>query len=98
MYLIDGWKNKGGTGERFCKCGSWKQHWINFSGKTWPDECSVSGCSNTATLGAHIYNPSSSDTSEYIVPVCNSCNKRTDEFSLESGTILVSANKQKTCW
>lgn len=23
-----GWKNKNGTSERNCKCGSWKDHWI----------------------------------------------------------------------
>lgn len=23
----DGWKNKNGTSERSCKCGSWKTHW-----------------------------------------------------------------------
>ncbi|NLJ73349.1 MAG: hypothetical protein GX333_10090 [Syntrophomonadaceae bacterium] len=28
---IGGWKNKAGTGTRSCKCGSWKQHWINAS-------------------------------------------------------------------
>ena len=29
-----GWKNKVGTAERACKCGSWKNHWIKFSGKS----------------------------------------------------------------
>lgn len=29
----NGWKNKAGTQDRKCKCGSWKQHWINNSGK-----------------------------------------------------------------
>lgn len=37
----NGWKNKVGTQDRECKCGSWKQHWINFSGKKWPEKCSV---------------------------------------------------------
>ena len=45
-----GWKNKGGTGVRSCKCGSWEQHWLNYSGKSWPTQCSVFGCSNQATL------------------------------------------------
>ena len=51
-----GWKNKKGTSIRFCNCGSWKQHWLNYSGITWPEVCSVEGCKNKPTLGAHIYN------------------------------------------
>ena len=90
-----GWKNKVGTQGRECKCGSWKQHWINNSGKRWPEKCSVSGCNNAATLGAHIYN--SDVAGERIMPACPICNKRTDEFMLKSGVTLVLANKQKTC-
>lgn len=89
------WKNKNGTGDRYCNCGSWKNHWINNSGKHWPIECSVLGCNNIATLGAHIINKNVSG--EYIVPVCNSCNKLDSEFDLKGGVMLVSANKQKTC-
>ena len=49
------WKNKKGTGDRKCKCGSWKQHWKNFSGQTWPNTCTVSGCLNIATDGLHVF-------------------------------------------
>ena len=91
----EGWKNKSGTAERSCLCGTWKQHWINNSGKTWPSTCSVAGCSNAATLGAHVYN--ADVTGEKIVPMCDSCNKRNDEFSLKGGVTLVTANKSKSC-
>lgn len=91
----DGWKNKGGTGLRSCKCKTWKQHWINNSGEKWPDKCSIKGCNNSATLGAHIYNPNVEG--ERIVPACDSCNKLESEFSLKGGVTLVSANKSKTC-
>lgn len=91
----DGWKNKVGTGERSCSCGTWSQHWINFSNKKWPKTCSVSGCSNEATLGAHVYNHNVSG--ERIVPMCNSCNKLKDEFSLKGGVTAVHANQSKTC-
>ena len=67
-----GWKNKKGTGNRTCKCRTWKDHWINYSGKSWPTTCSVEGCTNKATLGAHIYN--SKVNGERIVPACDSCN------------------------
>ena len=90
-----GRKNKKGTGERSCKCGSWKQHWINNSGKSWPEKCSVLGCNNSATLGAHVIN--SEVSGEYIIPACDSCNKLSSEFNLKGGTTLVPANKQKTC-
>lgn len=34
---------------------------------------------------------------EKIIPACDSCNKKTGEFSLKEGVTLVSANKQETC-
>lgn len=92
-----GWKNKKGTALRSCKCESWKKHWINCSGREWPKTCSVLGCSNDATLGAHIYNTNPEVTGEYIIPACDECNKRSEKFSLKESTCLVSANKQKTC-
>jgi len=52
----DGWKNKAGTGNRSCRCGSWKQHWINATGKSWPKKCFIAGFDNDATLDAHIIN------------------------------------------
>lgn len=94
---IDGWKNKRGTSIRSCKCGSWKQHWINGSKKAWPKYCCVAGCTGTAEVGAHVYNTSSDVHGEYIVPACKGCNALTDEFSLKGGITLVPANKQKTC-
>jgi hypothetical protein len=92
---IAGWKNKKGTGIRNCICGSWKNHWINFSGKKWPGECSVLGCSEKATLGAHIINPDVSG--ERIVPMCDSCNKLVCNLSLKSGITAVPANTAITC-
>lgn len=89
------WKNKKGTGTRSCNCGTWKQHWINGSGKTWPTSCSISNCSNSATLGAHIFN--SEVEGERIVPACDSCNKLNDKFNLKGGITLVLANQSNTC-
>jgi hypothetical protein len=90
-----GWKNKNGTGIRDCKCGSWKNHWVKYSGKEWPDECSVADCVKEATLGAHVFNPDVSG--EKIVPMCDSCNKLSESFSLKLGFIPVSANTAVTC-
>lgn len=93
----EGWKNKGGTAGRACKCGSWKQHWINGSGETWPSQCCVAGCTASAEVGAHVYNVSDEVHGEFIVPACKGCNALTEEFTLKGGVTLISANKQKTC-
>ena len=91
----NGWKNKGGTGERACSCGTWKQHWLNYSGKSWPSVCSVQGCSAAPVLGGHVINTSVSG--EKIVPMCSSCNGLDTTFNLDGGVSLVSANKAETC-
>ena len=96
--ILNGWKNKKGTSDRKCTCGSWKQHWINVSGKKWPKVCSIRGCNNEATLGAHIFHPNVEG--EQIVPSCEACNNPSDKdgaFSLKSDTVYVPANKSKTC-
>jgi hypothetical protein len=90
-----GWANKSGTTPRSCNCGSWKDHWIKFAKKPWPDSCSVSGCSSKPTLGAHIFNPAV--TGERIAPMCDSCNKITVTFTLKGSITLPSANVSKTC-
>jgi hypothetical protein len=89
------WSNKGGTADRSCACGTWKQHWINFSQKTWPDQCSVSNCTSKPTLGGHVIN--SAVTGERIVPLCDSCNKLSGTFTLKGGVTVPSANKAETC-
>lgn len=86
----NGWKNKVGTGNRICKCGSWKQHWINYSGKVWPATCSVEGCQHIPVLGAHVYNKDVQG--ERIVPMCDRCNKRDKYFSLKNNVACVYAN------
>ena len=90
-----GWANKGGTAGRHCKCGTWKAHWLSGTSKSWPDKCSVSGCTSKPTLGAHIYNPNV--TGERIAPFCDGCNKLAGKFNLNGGVTLVTANKHKSC-
>ena len=93
--IVTGWKNKIGTGLRDCSCGTWKQHWINYANKEWPSSCSVNGCCNVPTLGAHIIN--SDVTGEKIVPMCDSCNGLGETFTLKGGVTLPSANTSDTC-
>lgn len=91
----NGWSNKSGTSNRSCSCGTWKKHWLNFSGKAWPDNCSVLGCINKPTLGAHIINPKVAG--ERIVPICSNCNNEIGTFSLRVNVNLPFANISKTC-
>ncbi|GAB7259000.1 hypothetical protein DaDZ19_06650 [Dickeya ananatis] len=70
----DNWSNKGGTAERDCSCGSWKDHWLKITGKPWPSVCAVSECTAPPVLGAHVYH--ADVTGERIVPMCDSCNKK----------------------
>jgi hypothetical protein len=95
MYFpLSGWKNKNGTSERSCNCGSWKNHWINNSGSAWPTFCSASDCMQRAEVGAHVINYSFKD--EWIIPLCYACNQRTDVFSISIFASPVPANKEKT--
>ncbi len=90
-----GWTNKKGTGERYCNCKTWKQHWLNFSKQQWPISCSVKGCYNSPTLGGHVIN--SAVTGEHIIPMCSSCNGLDKNFNLNGGVTVVPANKAETC-
>jgi hypothetical protein len=92
---VNGWSNKKGTSVRNCACGTWKQHWLNYSYKSWPAICSVKGCSEYPSLGAHIINPNV--TGEKIVPMCYSCKGLNSEFDLDGGVTLVNAEASETC-
>ena len=89
------WKNKKGTGERTCVCGSWKNHWIKFAKKDWPECCSVKECGNAPVLGAHVIN--AEVEGERIVPMCDSCNKLQESFDLKGEVTVVRANTRETC-
>lgn len=89
------WKNKITKKDHTCQCGSWKYHWVRFSGRSWPLTCSIKGCRKRATVGAHIYSKDVDD--EKIIPACVECSKLEGEFSLKNHAYLVSADKKLTC-
>lgn len=91
----DGWANKVGTGAKDCTCGSWSDHWLQFSGLPWPARCAVRDCGARPTVGAHIYNDAVPGV--WIAPMCASCNALFYSFSLKPETQLVSANPATTC-
>jgi hypothetical protein len=90
-----GWSNKKSKVERLCKCGTWKQHWINEAEKPWPATCSIQGCPNKPTVGAHITN--TAIAGEKIVPMCDSCAAAIGTFTLKGEVTVPSGNKAITC-
>ncbi len=88
-------KNIIGTADNECKCGSWLDHWENFSGYS-AVMCSENSCFNSDLEGAHVQKISLFDDSWYIVPLCKKHNKSKEILNVGT-TILVSANKNKTC-
>ena len=89
-------KNINGTSQNRCTCGSWIQHWRNFSEQT-ATVCRAKGCSRNDIVGAHVQIDKTYDNHWYIVPFCHLHNSAEGKIELVSGTNLVSANKSKTC-
>ena len=46
-------------------------------------------------VGGHVYQADSDDKTQYIVPLCKTCNASNDELVLRPGTIAVSANQSQ---
>lgn len=88
--------NINGTADNKCSCGSWKQHWINYSGTSWPHYCCVRGCMHRAEVGAHVQKANGSNR-WYIAPFCSSHNNKTYSLEISDATKLVSANRSETC-
>lgn len=88
--------NINGTATRRCNCGSWIQHWHNFTGRT-ATMCKAEGCSRRDVVGAHVRKNGVRDQSHYIVPLCNLHNRQTSGVKINKGTVLVPANKSFTC-
>lgn len=84
------------TSDRTCPCGTWISHWENFSG-TEGEMCSAVGCVERNVLGAHVRKVGAEDRNEYIIPFCDSHNKRNDEILVRNATVFISANKNLTC-
>ena len=91
-------KNINGTSDNTCKCGSWLDHWKNFSGQSVPTYCPEEGCIQNPEVGAHVQKDSSADSSWYIVPLCKIHNGQTGQsIAISESVRLVSANVSSTC-
>ena len=89
-------KNIKGTTTRKCNCGSWIEHWRNYSNQS-ATICRAKGCSRHDIVGAHVKKCNSNDNHEYIVPFCKFHNQQTDCIEINDGTILTPANRAITC-
>jgi hypothetical protein len=89
-------KNLIGTGGKSCSCGSWLQHWENNTITRVPLLCVANGCNNFAKVGGHVKKTDTGANDAFIIPICDSCNNLTEEYTVLDGH-FVSANKSKTC-
>lgn len=89
--------NVNGTSGLACKCGSWFNHWRNYSGQAF-SYCLAVKCFEKPEVGAHVQKEDASDRDWYIIPLCQKHNAETGK-SLEvyDGLVLVSADARKTC-
>ncbi|HUS70082.1 MAG TPA: hypothetical protein VM075_04805 [Anaerolineae bacterium] len=91
-------RNINGTSQKTCKCGSWLDHWKNFSGQSLPTYCPQLSCLQKPEVGAHVQKDSATDGSWYIVPLCKAHNAKTGEsLDISDSVKLVSANVSQTC-
>lgn len=99
LMETEGWTNVKGSGNRVtCKCRSWKNHWLKYSGKKqWPNYCCVKGCTETAEDGGHVKNQNVEG--EWIIPLCKTHNNPncTEEFEICNNTYGAPANRAETC-
>jgi hypothetical protein len=70
---------------------SWLEYWERYTG-TKAYYCSSTDCRNSATVGAHVQKADGFDKRYYIVPLCSSCNQRTDSFYVNATLVPVPSN------
>ena len=81
-------KNVIGSGRFSAPAGyrSWLDYWEKKTGSK-AFFCSASNCFSSNLVGAHVQKANSTDNRWYIIPLCSSCNQRTDTFEV-SGTLV----------
>ena len=65
---------------------SWLDYWSKHKGKAL--FCGAKDCLGSAEVGGHVVKVDSDDKSIYIVPLCKSCNPRTDEYYVLESKLL----------
>ena len=63
---------------------SWKEYWLEQTGRDWPKTCCFEECEKEACLGGHVYIEEYQTRAQFILPICNSCNSAVlNDFSRE---------------
>lgn len=91
---VDGFHNDNNNNNTILRTAS--AHWYRHAGSR-RSTCSVIGCSNPATVGAHVHELTSKrggDWSHWIVPMCHRCNMSPDDLPVDIRVALISANTQ----
>lgn len=66
---------------------SWLEYWKAYKGDV--TYCKADGCLGKDLVGAHVRKAYSlTDQHLYIVPLCKSCNQRTDIFKVPDDALL----------
>ena len=69
---------------------SWLDYWVTQARQV---AYFCPACGNSADIvGAHVQKAYSGDNRWYIVPLCSSCNKRTDTFNVSATLVPVPSN------
>lgn len=90
-------RNVNGTSDLSCSCGSWLNHWKNYSRQSVPSYCSERNCIKKPEVGAHVQKDSIIDKTWYIVPLCNEHNLKASALDIGDYVALVAANTSSTC-
>jgi hypothetical protein len=89
--------NINGTSDTTCKCGSWINHWKNFSRQKLPTFCPVYGCYQKDLVGAHVQKAYAVEPKWYIIPLCSRHNEIKTDLDVVDTVAFVSAKKNETC-
>jgi hypothetical protein len=90
--------NINGCRQDVCSCGSWLDHWKQFSGRDLPAYCPEEKCLEKPQVGAHVQVESDVDKNWYIIPLCRTHGGRTGEgLTVPDWLPLVSADVVETC-
>lgn len=90
MYI----KNVNGSGRFAAPAGysSWLDYWNQHASHK-DLRCGTTDCHHCGNLvGAHVQKAYSSDLKWYIVPLCSSCNQKTDIFDVDEELVPVPSN------
>lgn len=97
-------KNLIGTCDDRCPggCANWLEHWKrnsegHRSGLMDKGVCAVVDCFERAVCGGHVQRIGFDDTSAYIIPLCDKCNKREADYLVVTETWFAAAKQLPTC-